>query len=271
MSANIEPPKNNEEWDTLVAKLMGRLPTTFKTYHAPRAGDFNRAIDHTLLSWTATTEEIDRVCYEAHHHRFAAVCVRLKHVARAVQNLQQWPYIVVACVIAYPEGTQGTSEKEEEARQAIEQGAGELDMVLNWPLLKQKKYVSAYSDILEVRKIALEPVKLKVILETPQLTREEIVGASIVAIMAGADYIQSSTGIKEPRVTPELVSLMRATCDILGRGTKVKASGDFRTAEDCMEVLRAGADRVESSTSMQILQELGGEELQEQGVGHAMY
>lgn len=109
------------------------------------------------------------------------------------------------------------------------------------------------------------------VLETPQLTREEIVGASVVAIMAGADYIQSSTGIKEPRVTPELVSLMRATCDVLGRGTKVKASGDFRTAGDCMEVLRAGADRVESSTSMQILQELGGEELQEQGAAHAMY
>lgn len=150
-------------------------------------------------------------------------------------------------------------------------GAAELDMVLNWPLLKQRRYVSAYSDVLEVRKSAPEPVQLKVILETPQLTRQEIVGASMVAIMAGADYIQSSTGIKEPRVTPELVSLMRATCDVLGRGTKVKASGDFRTAEDCIQVLRAGANRVESSTSMEILQELGGEELQEQGASHAKY
>lgn len=271
MPTSNNAPTTDADWGALISTTLDSLPSSYTVYHTPRPGAIHRAIEHILLTPDATDRQIDKLCFEAHYHKFVAVCVRPRNVNRAVQYLEPWPEVAVACVVAFPEGTQDTTDKEEEARNAIEQGATEIVMVANWPLLKQKKYSSVYTDILEVRKSAAAPVKLKVILETPQLSRTETMAGCVIACLAGADFLQTSTGLKEPGATTDLIGMMRATADLVGRGTKVKASDDFHTAEDCIQMLKAGADRVESSSSMDILQELGSEELQEQGVGHSMY
>lgn len=260
-------PKDNEEWGALISTIKDQLPEGYTIYQTPLPSAIHRTIDHTLLSLDATNEQIDKLCAEAIEHKFASVCVRLRHVSRAMSNLQSWPEGAVACVVGFPEGTHDTMEKEREARDAVELGVSELDMVLNYPLLKEKKYMDVYVDILEVRKAAPSPVKLKVILETSQLNRDEIIAGTVLASMAGADFVKTSTGFNGAGATVENVALMRATADLIGKGTKVKASGGVRTAEDCVKMLKAGADRIGTSSGVAIVQDLGGFPTEEQTPG----
>lgn len=250
--------------------MRDSLPSSFTVYHTPRPGIIHRSLDHTLVSDTATEQDIEKLVCDAQFHRFAAVCVRPRYVRQAVRGLEKAQNVAVDCVVGHPEGTQDTESKENEARIALEQGATEIDMVLNWRLLKQARYTEVYADVREVRKIASD-AKLKVTLETPRLTRDEVVAGCIISSLAGADFVNTCTGTKEPWPTPETVGFMRSTVDAVGRGTKVKASGDFRKAEEIIQMMKAGADRVASTSSGEVLQELGSEELAEQGAGHAMY
>ncbi|GAA85767.1 deoxyribose-phosphate aldolase [Aspergillus luchuensis IFO 4308] len=249
----MSTPQTDAEWATLISGIQQSLPTTFPSYDI--SSEINRTIDHTQLALTATEQQIDDLCQEAIQHQFATVCVRLNHVSRAVQNLKEHPAVGVACVVGFHEGTYKTDEKTAEAKEAVNLGASELDMVLNYPLLQEGKFKDVYADVLEVRKAAPTPVGLKVILETSQLTREQIIAGSVLACVAGADYIKTSTGFNGPGASLENVALMRETANLVGKGTKVKASGGVRSAEDCRKMLQAGAARIGSSSGVKIMQE----------------
>ncbi|KAB8236852.1 putative RNA methyltransferase-domain-containing protein [Aspergillus alliaceus] len=258
-------PRDDAEWAALISTVKDSLPETFPEYKTPLPSEVNRTIDHTQLALTATEQQIDQLCAEALKYQFATVCVRLNHVRRAVQELKGSSEVKVACVVGFHEGMYETSEKEQEARDAVEQGASELDMVLKYPLLKEGKYTDVYKDILGVRKAAPLPTKLKVILETSQLTREEIIAGSVITDLAGADFIKTSTGFNGPGANVDNVALMRATAGVVGNGCKVKASGGVRSAEDCIRMLKTGAERIGASSGVKIMQELGGEATSERG------
>ncbi|KAH8426440.1 2-deoxyribose-5-phosphate aldolase [Aspergillus melleus] len=252
-------PRSNEEWAAQISTIKDQLPETFSVHQTPVPSAISQTIDHTQLALAATEQQIDQLCDEASKYRFATVCVRLNYVARAVQRLQASPDVGVACVVGFHEGMYETSEKEQEAREAVKQGASELDMVLKYPLLKEGKYTEVYEDILGVRKAAPLPTKLKVILETAQLTRDEIIAGSFLACTAGADFIKTSTGFNGAGANVDNVALMRAIADLVGKGCKVKASGGVRSTEDSVRMLKAGAERIGSSSGVKIMQELGGE------------
>ncbi len=139
-----------------------------------------------------------------------------------------------------------------EAARAVEAGAKELDMVINWPLLKKQQYPKVYSDILAVRDVAPHLIILKVILETSQLSRHEIVAACKLAEAARAEFVKTSTGFNGPGATREHVALMKA---VVGDGVKVKASGGVKTVSDCVLMMEAGAERIGTSNGVVVMDE----------------
>ncbi|KAF9888382.1 hypothetical protein FE257_008660 [Aspergillus nanangensis] len=248
-------PRDNAEWASLIARIQDTLPATFPSYLAPEKSQISRTVDHTLLALDATEQQVDTLCTEALEHGFATVCVRPRHVKHSVNKLQGGHQVGVACVVGFHEGTYPTPAKEQEARDAVEQGATELDMVLNYPQLKEGQFADVYLDVLGVRNAAPSPVLLKVILETSQLSRDEVIAGSVIASMAGADYIKTSTGFNGPGASVENVALMRAIAELVGKGTRVKASGGVRSREDCVRMLQAGAGRIGTSSGVKIMQD----------------
>lgn len=267
----MDTPRNDQEWTTYIEALKAQLPQSFPERQTPAPSTINRTIDHTLLSESATEQQIDTLCEEAKTYHFASVCVRLPHVARAAQILKPCPEVAVACVVSFPGGMATTAEKVKEAQEAIELGATELDMVMKYPLLKEGRYAEVFGDIAAVRDAARPPITLKVILETSQLTLDEVVAGSLVAGMAGADFVKTSTGFKGEGATTGNVGLMRAVMDLMGKGGRVKASGGVRTREGCEGMLRAGADRIGSSSGVAIMKEVNEGRSIEPGTGNAGY
>ncbi|KKZ60576.1 deoxyribose-phosphate aldolase [[Emmonsia] crescens] len=262
-------PATDSEWSTLISQTLADLPQINITNYPPPADPLTsipKAIDHTQLSLTATEAQIDTLCTEAIKYNFATVCVRANYVSQAVVRLKGTS-IGVACVIGFHEGTYSIADKVSETQGAILDGASELDMVVNYPLLKEGKYTDVYEDVLAVRK-ASEPtpeggnvarkVGLKVILETSQLSREQIVAGCVISCLAGADFVKTSTGFNGSGASVENVALMRAVCETFGSGVKVKASGGVRTAGDCVNMMRAGAERIGASAGVKIVEELSG-------------
>ncbi|EEP75658.1 deoxyribose-phosphate aldolase [Uncinocarpus reesii 1704] len=249
-------PYTNETFASRISEIKAELPAQIssRTRHPPDAGSVAQLIDHTQLSLSATGSQIDTLCDEAIKYNFATVCVRRNYVSRAAQNLKGAPPRV-ACVVGFHEGTHPTDEKVAEAKEAVQYGASELDMVLNYHLLREKRYADVFDDIHAVR-LAAKDIVLKVILETSQLSEDEIVAGCVISITAGADYVKTSTGFKGPGARVENVALMSAVCGIMGGRTKVKASGGIRTAEDCVRMIRAGAERIGASAGVQIVNEL---------------
>jgi len=131
-------------------------------------------------------------------------------------------------------------------------GAKELDMVLNYVQLKEKRYSEVYTDIAAVRSVAPHPVILKVILETAQLSRHEIIAGCKIAEAAGADFVKTSTGFNGPGATENDVRLMRS---VVGQNVKVKASGGVKTVGDCIAMMEAGAERIGASSGVSIMEE----------------
>ncbi|KAL4924898.1 2-deoxyribose-5-phosphate aldolase [Aspergillus undulatus] len=261
----MSAPQTNADWEALISKIKASLPSTISEEQSSTPSKINRTIDHTQLALAATEDQITELCSQASKYQFATVCVRLKHVAQAVQQLRSSPDVGVACVVGFHEGMYETSEKEDEARKAVEAGAIELDMVLKYPLLKEKQYVQVYEDILGVRNAAPSPTGLKVILETSQLSRDEIIAGSVLSCVAGVDFIKTSTGFNGAGATVENVALMHEVAKAVGKETKVKASGGVRSAADCVKMLRAGAERIGASSGVKIVQEVEGGQVQEQG------
>lgn len=171
--------------------------------------------------------------------------------------------IRVASVVGFHEGTHDLSTKVQELRTSLEHGVLELDVVINWPELKAKQYASIYNELATLRTQAAHPVLLKLILETSQLDRHQIVAGCVLAGAAQFDFVKTSTGFNGPGASVENVRLMAACCEKLAakdkdgklRQMRVKASGGIRTLDDAVKMLEAGASRLGTSGGVWIAKE----------------
>ncbi len=220
----------------------------------PGAGSASIAgmIDHTLLKANATQEEIGKLCEEARKFKFASVCVNPAYVAMA-SRLLRGSGVMVCTVIGFPLGSTTPTIKAIEARDAIANGADEIDMVINIGALKSGNDALVLDDIRAVRE-ATRGKCLKVILETSYLTNDEKVRACRMSKQAQADFVKTSTGFGSGGATVEDVALMRQT---VGPEMGVKASGGIKNAEVAAAMVKAGATRLGTSASIAIVS--GGE------------
>ncbi len=215
-----------------------------------RLGELATYLDHTLLKPDATVTEIDVLCAEALEHGFASVCVNGTWVRRCAEILAGSP-VLVCSVVAFPLGAAAPEAKAYEARRAIECGACEVDMVLNVGALKSGDDVLVRRDVAGVVEVAHRlDARVKVILETCLLTRDEIERACLLAKRAGADFVKTSTGFSKGGATVEDVALMRRT---VGPVLGVKASGGVRDEETARAMIAAGATRIGASASVAIV------------------
>ena len=210
--------------------------------------DLAKMIDHTLLKNDATRDEVVKLCEEARKYRFASVCVNTTWVPLCKSMLAN-SGVMVCAVVGFPLGAMLPTAKAYEARDAVRQGAQEIDMVLNIGALKSRDYETVFEDICRVVKAAA-PAGVKVILETGALTHEEKIIASSLSKLAGAAFVKTSTGFGKGGATVEDVQLMRS---IVGSEIGVKASGGVRTAEDAIKMAQAGANRLGASASVAIV------------------
>jgi deoxyribose-phosphate aldolase len=214
-----------------------------------------RYIDHTLLSPDATRDDIIRICEEGVRYGFASVCINPTWVREAACALRG-SGVKVCTVIGFPLGANSPDVKAYEARRAIFDGAGELDMVINVGALKSGDHGLVSSDIRAVVEVAHEVGYIcKVIIETALLTDEEKVSACLLAKEAGADFVKTSTGFSKGGATAADVALMRR---VVGGDMGVKASGGVRDLKQAQEMIRAGATRIGASVGVRIVQELVG-------------
>lgn len=217
----------------------------------PASPDIAKMIDHTLLKPDATPDQIAQLCYEARKYNFASVCVNPANVPLCAELLKGSP-VKVCTVIGFPLGANLPEVKAFEAQTAIQQGATEIDMVINIGALKAKDFEMVARDIRRVVKVCHEAgVLVKVILETSLLTDEEKVAGSLLAKEAGADYVKTSTGFSGGGATVEDVALMRR---VVGPEMGVKASGGVHTREDAENMIKAGATRIGASAGIKIIQ-----------------
>jgi deoxyribose-phosphate aldolase len=211
-----------------------------------------KMIDHTLLKPDATQDQIAQLCYEARKHGFAAVCVNPSYVKLCAQLLKGSP-VHVCTVVGFPLGATPPEVKAYEAQQAIDDGATEVDMVINVGALKSKDYALVERDIATLaRSCHSGGAILKVIIETALLTDEEKVVACQLSKTAGADYVKTSTGFGPGGATVEDVELMRRT---VGPEMGIKAAGGIRSYEDAKAMVSAGATRIGASAGVRIVQE----------------
>ena len=209
-----------------------------------------RMIDHTLLKPDATADMIAQLCYEARKHHFASVCVNPTHVKLCADLLKDSD-VKVCTVIGFPLGATSPEVKAFETRNALENGATEIDMVLNIGALKAGDTNLAARDIRGVVEVAHAANALvKVIIETALLTDEEKVIACLLAKEAGADYVKTSTGFSGGGATVHDVALMRRT---VGPSLGVKASGGIHTHEEAEALVAAGATRIGASAGVKII------------------
>ena len=206
-------------------------------------------IDHTLLKADATEEQITVLAQEAKEYSFASVCVNPTWVKKAAELLKDAPEVKVCTVIGFPLGATTSAVKAFETTNAIENGADEVDMVINIGALKDKNYDLVQSDIQAVVDAAKGKALVKVIIETALLTDEEKATVSELAVKAGADFVKTSTGFSTGGATVEDVALMRKT---VGPDVGVKASGGVRGLEDAKAMIEAGATRIGASSGVSI-------------------
>ncbi|KGR87725.1 deoxyribose-phosphate aldolase [Lysinibacillus boronitolerans] len=211
--------------------------------------NFARMIDHTLLKAEATKEQIEKLCAEAKQFNFASVCVNPTWVKRSSELLQGTD-VLVCTVIGFPLGANTPAVKAFEAKDAIANGAKEVDMVINIGALKDKNYELVQADIAAVVEAAKDSALVKVIIESCLLTVEEKVKACELAVAAGADYVKTSTGFSTGGATAEDIALMRKT---VGPELGVKASGGVRSLEDMKKMVEAGATRIGASSGVAIM------------------
>lgn len=222
-----------------------------------RAHEVARIIDHTLLKPDATREQIERLCAEARRYRFKSVCVNPTWVPLCVSLLAETPDVLVCTVVGFPLGANTPEVKSYEARQAIDAGAREVDMVMNVGALKSGDLELVERDIRAVVEVAHAGGALcKVILETGLLAVEEIETACRIAGVAGADFVKTSTGFGPGGATVEHIALMRQA---VGPQIGVKASGGVRTFEDVQALIAAGATRIGASAGVRIVEQTLGQ------------
>ncbi len=214
--------------------------------------DLATKIDHTILKPDVTLKEIEKLCVEAKDNSFFAVCVPPVYVGDAKKFLGK-SKVKIATVVGFPLGYGNTLIKVEETKKAIEDGANEIDMVMNISALKNHQYKVVLDDIQSVVVTAhFHKAIVKVIIETCLLSDEEIVKACELCVQAEADFVKTSTGFSKEGATVEAVKLIRST---LPKKIKVKASGGIRTKSFALQLIEAGADRIGTSSGIQMINE----------------
>ena len=206
-----------------------------------------RHVDHTLLLQPSTWEEIRQICDDAVKYQTASVCIPPSYVRQASEYLNG--KMAVCTVIGFPNGYMTTKAKEFETKDAILNGAAEIDMVINIGWLKDRKYDLIEEEIRTLKAACGEKI-LKVIIETCLLTKEEKVTMCKIVTKAGADYIKTSTGFSTRGATFEDVELFAAN---VGEGVKIKAAGGISSMEDAERFLSLGADRLGTSRIIKIV------------------
>ena len=208
----------------------------------------NKYIDHTILKATASSSDVQKLCEEAIEHEFYSVCVKGCYVADAKQLLQGTD-VKVAAVVGFPLGAMTTAAKVFEAKEAIENGASEIDMVINVAKLKDGEFEYVENEIRQIKEAIGDNV-LKVIIETCYLTDEEKVKACELSLVAKADFVKTSTGFGTGGATYEDVKLMKS---VVGDNAKVKASGGVRDKETAQKYVELGAERLGTSSGIDIV------------------
>lgn len=206
-------------------------------------------IDHTLLKADATKEQIIKLVEEAKEYSFASVCVNPTWVKTAAEGLKDTPNVKVCTVIGFPLGATTSETKAFETKNAIENGATEIDMVINIGALKDKQNDFVEQDIKAVVDSAKGKAIVKVIIETSLLTDEEKKRACELSVKAGAHFVKTSTGFSTGGATVQDIRLMRET---VGPDLGVKASGGVRSREDALALIEAGATRIGASSGVAI-------------------
>ena len=208
----------------------------------------NKYIDHTILKATASSADVQKLCEEAIEHEFYSVCVNGCYVADA-KHLLQGTDVKVAAVVGFPLGAMTTASKVFEAKEAIENGASEIDMVINVAKLKDGEFDYVENEIRLIKEAIGDNV-LKVIIETCYLTDEEKVKACELSLVAKADFVKTSTGFGTGGATYEDVKLMKS---VVGDNAKVKASGGVRDKETAQKYVNLGAERLGTSSGIEIV------------------
>ncbi|MDO5733896.1 MAG: deoxyribose-phosphate aldolase [Eubacteriales bacterium] len=209
-----------------------------------------KLIDHTLLYSDAKSTEIEKLCEEAVEYGFASVCVQPYYVKLAAEKLQGTA-VKVCTVIGFPLGQNKTATKVFEAREAIADGASELDMVINLAALKNADWVTVEADIKAVVEAA-GGLTVKVILECSMLSELEVIKASAIARRAGADFVKTSTGFQGRGATVDDIERMNTAS---GSPVLVKASGGIRDYATALAMVEAGASRIGTSSGVIIMEE----------------
>lgn len=212
----------------------------------------NEYVEHTLLKQDCTKDDLIKLFNEAKEHKFLGVCVNPAYVSLAKENLAG-SGVKIVTVVGFPLGASKSEVTAFEAKTAIEDGADEIDMVMNVSAMKSKDYDYIVRDVKMVKE-SCGKTNLKVILETDLLTKEEIAKACELCVEAGADLVKTSTGFVKGGVgaKPEDVKIMH---DIVApHGMEVKASGGVRSKEDAIAVIEAGATRIGTSSGIKIVE-----------------
>lgn len=214
--------------------------------------EINRIIDHTLLKPESTEGQIEEIVREAIEYNFFSVCVNPIWVKKCAEMLKN-SSVKVCTVIGFPLGANTLETKLFETKNAIENGADEIDMVINIGYIKSKKFTEVEDEIREIAKICHDNGKiLKVILENCLLTKDEIKKACELSDRAGADFVKTSTGFSTSGANSEDVKLMK---DSVSDRVKVKASGGIRDYKKAIEMINNGADRLGVSAGVAIYKE----------------
>ena len=251
--------EKNELITTITKEVMKRLSdeqssskqdsASGGTTSAMGAVDLAQYIDHTILAPDATEQAVDKVCEEAIQYQFKSVCVNSSRVAYVTSKLQR-SGVAVCSVVGFPLGAMVSRAKAFETRQAVDDGAKEIDMVLNVGALKSGDLKTVESDIRAVRRATRGTTILKVILETCLLSDAEKVLACEISKKVGADFVKTSTGFSKGGATVEDIALMRRA---VGPDLGVKASGGIRDASKALAMIQAGATRLGTSSSVAIV------------------
>lgn len=209
--------------------------------------DILKSLDHTLLSQTATWEDIRQILDDAMEYGAASACIPAAYVKQAAKYVDG--KLPICTVIGFPNGYSTTAVKVFEAKDAIENGAEEIDMVINIGCLKDRRYQEVEEEIRQIHEACNGKI-LKVIIEACLLTEEEKIKMCEIVTSAGAEYIKTSTGFSTSGATFADVELMKAH---IGKGVKVKAAGGIASLEDAQKFMSLGADRLGTSRLIKII------------------
>jgi deoxyribose-phosphate aldolase len=211
--------------------------------------NINSLIDHTNLKITASEKEIRKLCDEAIKYNFRGVCVNPLWISFISEYLKNKPIKVIS-VCDFPLGSSLTAIRRKEAEITIKNGAEEVDLVMQIPLLKNKRYKEIEKDIKEIASVVHPNGIIKVIIEAPLLSSEEILSATAIAESVGADFIKSGTGSAGPVTTAQIKQIKRAT------RLPIKAAGGIKTMQGALELIKAGATILGSSSGKKIMNQI---------------